>query len=196
MGFTPSLRDARQGDVPAILDIFTHYVLNSTSTFAEVPPTVEEYREKLVSIHALNLPFLVAVVAGGMSGEDLIIGYTYASPFKPSSSGYRYALETSVYIAPGYTKRGLGSLLLRALIDACEGQGPWRTLVAVIGDAPEAESDEGRSSNRASIALHEKLGFQKAGRLRSMGWKQGKWLDVVYMQRTLHPKLRGEGDPP
>ena len=118
---------------------------------------------------ARGFPYLVAA-----PGDD-VLGYAYCSSYRPRS-GYRFSVEDSIYMDPGAGRRGVGTQLLSALIDDCARQG-YRQMVAVIGD----------SDNQASIALHRKLGFQMTGVLRAVGFKFGRWVDSVLMQRALGP---------
>jgi L-amino acid N-acyltransferase YncA len=104
-----------------------------------------------------------------------VVGYGYAGPYR-ARTAYRFTLENSVYVAPGGARRGVGTRLLSEVIRRCEA-GPWRQMVAVIGD----------SANTASIALHRKLGFRSVGTLEGVGFKHGRWVDTVLMQRALGP---------
>jgi len=165
------VRDASEADMAAVQEIYTYYVLNELATFEEVPPAVEEMQARRASVLALGLPFLVAEMGGR------IVGYCYAASYRQRSA-YRYTIEDSVYLAHGLGGRGIGTKLLRELIARCE-KGPWRQMVAVIGD----------SANAGSVSLHAKLGFQMIGTLPSVGFKLGRWVDTVYMQRPL-----GKGD--
>ncbi len=124
---------------------------------------------------ARGLPFLAAVSGSG------VMGYGYCNLFR-TRSAYRYALEDSIYIKDGMFGKGLGKALLSALIDRCTALG-YRQLIAVIGD----------SANAGSIQLHASLGFLRSGTLRSTGFKFGRWVDTVTMQRTLGP---GDGTLP
>jgi len=119
----------------------------------------------------MNLPYLVAEIDGQ------VVGYAYATQYRPRSA-YRHSLEDSVYVREGFGGRGIGVALLAELIARCE-TGPWRQMIAVIGD----------SGNAPSIGLHRKLGFREAGLLTAVGFKFGRWVDSVLMQRPL-----GEGD--
>lgn len=161
------IRDANEADMTAIQRIYAHHVLHGLATFEEVPPSVHELMTRRVSVLAAGLPYLVAE----RDGEA--IGYSYATRFR-ARSGYRYTIEDSVYVAEGLGGKGIGSALLEALLLRCE-TGPWRQMMAVIGD----------SGNAASISLHRRFGFQLVGTLGAAGLKLGRWVDVVLMQRPL-----------
>jgi L-amino acid N-acyltransferase YncA len=164
-----AVRAATRTDLEAVAEIFTHYVLNSTATFELSPPTVPQWRRKLAELGELGLPFLVAEVDGE------IAGYAYAAPWRPKPA-YRFTVEDSIYIAPGRTGQGLGDALLAALLDGC-AQAGVRQVIAVIADTGSA----------ASTSLHLRHGFQHAGRLTEVGYKNGQWLDTALMQRTMPP---------
>lgn len=167
-----AVRDAAPGDLPAIQALYAHHVLQGLASFEEVPPPVEELRARHAAVRAAGLPYLVAETGGG------VVGYAYASPYR-TRSAYRHTVEDSVYVAPGMAGRGIGAALLGALIARCEA-GPWRQMLAVVGQG---------DGNAGSIALHERMGFERIGVLRAVGFKQGRWLDTVLMQRAL-----GAGD--
>ena len=169
------VRAAAQGDLAAIHAIYAHHVLRGLATFEEVPPDVEEMRRRHRDVSSLGLPYLVAVERGE------ILGYGYCAPYR-ARSAYRYALEDSIYIKDGHLGKGIGTRLLGELLRICEGLG-YRQVVAVIGD----------SANAGSIALHARLGFLRVGTLRSTGFKFGRWVDSVMMQRPLGA---GDGAPP
>jgi L-amino acid N-acyltransferase YncA len=163
------VRDAEETDLGAIARIYAHHVRHGLATFEEIPPTVEELRVRRSAVLASGLPYLVAELPGE------VVGYAYASAHRPRPA-YRYTLEDSVYIEESLTGLGLGTALLAALIERCEG-GPWRQMLAVIGD----------SGNAGSIALHRRLGFRSVGTFESVGFKLGRWVDTVLMQRPLGP---------
>lgn len=169
------VRDARDGDLAAIQPIYAHHVLHGLATFEEVPPSTEELAARRAEVAARGLPYLVAELGGE------VVGYCYATPYRPRPA-YRHTIEDSIYVADGLGGRGIGAALLGALIARCE-LGPWRQMIAIIGD----------SGNAGSIALHRRLGFQTAGTLRSVGFKLGRWVDSVVMQRALGP---GAAAPP
>jgi L-amino acid N-acyltransferase YncA len=168
------VRTARAEDAAAITAIYAHHVLHGLGTFEEEPPGVEEMAGRMAAIVADGLPWLVVVDEPG-NGDGQVLAYAYASQFRPRAA-YRYAVEDSVYVAPEAIGRGCGRLALAGLILACERLGKWR-MAAVIGD----------SGNAASIGLHRALGFEPAGVLHAMGFKHGRWVDVVLMERALDP---------
>ena len=169
------IRDAVESDMPAVLEIYTPHVLHGLSTFEEEPPPAEEMLRRYDAIKELGLPYLVAELDGKP------VGYAYATTYRPRAA-YRYTVEDSIYVASGSAGQGVGQALLEALIRRCE-EGPWRQMLAVIGN----------SGNAASIGLHERLGFRHTGTLRSVGWKFSTWTDTVLMQR---PLTAGDGVPP
>ena len=163
------VRDAAEADMEAVARIYAHHVERGLATFEEAAPTDEEMRARRLKVLAVGAPYLVAEIAGE------IVGYCYAAPYH-TRAAYRHTLEDSVYVAPGLGGRGIGGALLAELIARCEA-GPWRWMVAIIGD----------SGNSASIALHRRYGFEPVGTLRSVGFKFGRWVDAVLMQRALGP---------
>lgn len=171
------IRPAKASDFDVITEIYAHNVLYGTGTFAMEPPSHEEMLASFHNIQALRLPYIVATEHGE------VIGYAYASPFR-TRPGYRYGVEDSIYIAPGYPGRGLGKALLVKLIELCTARGLY-TMIAVIGD----------SENGASIGVHRACGFEQTGTLPKAGFKFGRWLDVVFMTRDLLPPTEvPEGD--
>lgn len=166
-----SVRDLSPADLEAVTRIYNHHVAHGTGTFDETARSVAELAEKYETVRTAGLPWLVAEDDGG------ILGYAYAGLFH-TRSAYRFTIEDSVYIDPAFHRRGVGRALLAELVARCEALG-FRQMLAVIGD----------SENHGSIELHRSLGFAHRGICRSLGLKFGRWLDVVYMQRSL-----GEGD--
>lgn len=161
------IRDSNEADIAAVQRIYAHHVLHGLASFEEVPPTVHDLQTRRLAVLAAGLPYLVAEHGGE------VVGYSYATGFRPRS-GYRHTIEDSVYIAEGLRGKRVGSTLLAALITRCEA-GPWRQMIAVIGD----------SGNTASISLHHRFGFRLVGTFSSVGLKLGRWVDVVFMQRSL-----------
>jgi L-amino acid N-acyltransferase YncA len=161
------VRPAAVGDLETIAGIFAGYVEESVATFEEVPPNVARWRRRLDDLAARPLPFLVAEVGGE------VVGYAYASPWRPKPA-YRYTVEDTVYVAPEWTGRGLGRLLLDELLAAC-AQAGVRQIIAVIAD----------TGDPASGALHYACGFVEAGRLKAVGHKHDRWVDTLLLQRDL-----------
>jgi phosphinothricin acetyltransferase len=170
------VRPASAADAAAVGAIYGHHVLNGLGTFEEIPPSDAEMADRIGGVLARGLPYLVAE-----DDQGNVIGFSYASPFRPRAA-YRFTAEESVYIHPDFVGRGLGKRLVGRVITACEGLG-LRQLVAVIGD----------SGNAGSIGLHRSLGFQPIGVGRGFGFKHGRWVDIVWMQRALGA---GETAPP
>ena len=162
------VRPSTPQDVAALTAIYGHHVLTGLGTFEEVPPSAEDMAARRLAIVERGLPHLVAEDAGQ------VLGFAYAGPFRPRAA-YRYTVEDSVYVAPDATGRGVGKAVLSAVIEACETFG-IRQVVAVIGD----------SDNAGSIGLHTALGFEPAGVGKALGWKHGRWVDIVWMQKALN----------
>lgn len=171
--FSYTIRPATLRDLPDIREIYNHYVANSVVTFDEKRSTHRFWREKFAMLAKLALPFLVAVTP-----SNQVIGYALVQPWA-SKSAYRYTVEDSIYLGPGAGGKGLGSALLQALIAACEEIG-LREIVAVISD----------SGAEPSIRLHNKFGFAEVGRMGRVGFKFGRSLGTVYLQKSLTPKPR------
>lgn len=166
-----TIRDATDGDLVAITGIYEHHVRTGLGSFEEEPPPLAEIARRRADVLAKGLPYIVAVDAAGT-----ILGYAYAAPYR-ARSAYRFSVEDSIYVASGHAGRGVGRALLAALVTRCTEAG-YRQMVAVIGD----------SGNAGSIAVHERLGFRRVGLLPAIGFKHGRWVDSVLMQREL-----GEG---
>jgi L-amino acid N-acyltransferase YncA len=162
------IRDAADADLAAITDIYAHHVRFGLGSFEEVPPGRDEMARRRGDVLARNLPYLVAV-----SPTGAVRGYAYAAPYR-ARSAYRFSVEDSVYVALDAGRQGIGRRLVADLIERCAKTG-YRQMVAVIGD----------SGNLASIALHEQLGFRRVGILTAIGFKHGRWVDSVLMQRAL-----------
>jgi phosphinothricin acetyltransferase len=169
------LRPATPDDIGEIQAIYAHHVLHGLASFEEEPPSAAELLRRYEEVAGRGLPYVVADYAG------TVAGYGYCTLYR-SRSAYRYTLEDSVYVRAGAEGRGVGGALLAELIRRCAAAG-YRQLVAVIGD----------SANAASIGLHASQGFLHAGTLRSAGFKFGRWVDSLIMQRPLGP---GDGSPP
>ena len=166
-----TIRPSTDADLPAMTAIYAHHVLHGTGTFETTPPSESELAARRADVLAKGLPWLVAEEGGQ------ILGYAYCQWFKPRPA-YRFSAEDSIYLHPEAAGKGLGKTLLAELARQAEALG-IRKLIAVIGD----------SNNAGSIGVHRTLGFTPVGAFKSCGWKFGKWLDIVLMEKTL-----GEGD--
>ncbi|CAG4915124.1 GNAT family N-acetyltransferase [Paraburkholderia gardini] len=171
----PHVRDATEADLPAIQAIYAHHVLTGVASFEETPPSVDDLRARRESVLGHGLPYMVAEVDG------VVAGYCYATPYRPRAA-YRHTIEDSIYVDDAFRGRGIGRILLKALIERCES-GPWRQMIAVIADG----------GSGGSMSLHGSLGFELTGTLKAVGFKHGRWLDTTLMQRTLGP---GADAPP
>ncbi|MFO1029073.1 MAG: N-acetyltransferase family protein [Acetobacteraceae bacterium] len=170
-----TLRPVTEDDMSAVAAIYGHHVRYGTASFETEPPSTEEMGRRCAALLEQGYPYLVA------EQDGVVIGYAYAGAYRPRVA-YRDTVENSVYLRPDAAGRGAGSLLLVALVEACEARG-YRQMVAVVGD----------SANAPSIRLHERHGFRLVGTLRSVGHKHGRWLDTVLLQRTLGT---GDATPP
>ena len=170
-----AVRPATPLDLPAIQAIYAHHVLEGLASFEETAPSLEEMQRRYAEVSKRGLPYLVADLEGA------IAGYGYCSPYR-ARSAYRFALEDSVYVRKDMAGRGVGGAVLGALVERSAELG-YRQLIAIIGD----------SGHEASIGLHASAGFVRVGTLRSVGYKHGRWVDSVIMQRPLGA---GDGLPP
>lgn len=168
---SPLVRDATGADLPGIVAIYAHHVRTGFASFETEPPDLAEMAARFEAVRGEGHPWLACEVEGRLAG------FAYASRYRLRPA-YRFTLEDSIYVHPELSGRGAGRALLARLIERCEALG-CRQLVAVIGD----------SGNAASIGLHSALGFRLAGTLASIGYKHGRWVDSVLMQRPI-----GDGD--
>lgn len=174
----PLIRPSHDDDVPAIATIYAHHVLGSTASFELEPPSPAEIAARRAEVLGRGLPWLVAEQAGE------VLGYAYCNWFKPRPA-YRHAAENSIYLAPQAHGQGLGRALLAELSARAEAAGV-RRLIALIGD----------SANVASIGVHRAAGFAHVGVLQSSGWKFGRWVDVVLMDKVLGAGASTAPEPP
>jgi phosphinothricin acetyltransferase len=165
------LRQARAADVAGITAIYRAAVLHGTASFELEPPDESEMLHRFQAVTRAGYPYYVAAL------DDRVVGYAYVNAYR-TRPAYRFTVENSVYIATEAQGKGVGTLLLKALIDASTAKG-YRLMVAVIGD----------SRNQASMTLHRNAGFTFCGTIHSVGYKFGRWLDSVIMELPL-----GEGD--
>ncbi|GAC1536640.1 MAG: GNAT family N-acetyltransferase [Ramlibacter sp.] len=170
-----TIRPSTDADLAAITAIYSHHVLHGTGTFETTPPTGQDMAARRADVLAKGLPWLV------LEQQGRLLGYAYCQWFKPRPA-YRHSAEDSIYLHPDAASQGLGRQLLAALLEQAEAAGV-RKLIAVIGD----------SANAGSIGVHRTLGFQPVGTIASCGWKFGRWLDIVLMDKVIGP---GDTTPP
>ena len=162
------IRPAAEADLPFVTGVYAHAVRYGTATFELIPPDLAEMTRRFRALMDGGFPYFVAALDGR------VVGYAYAGAYRPRPA-YRFTVENSVYLEPAIHRRGIGLQLMRRLIEACEARG-YRQMIAVIGD----------SANAGSIGLHKAMGFEPAGVTRGLGFKFGRWVDVVWMQRALN----------
>jgi L-amino acid N-acyltransferase YncA len=171
----PHVRPATPADIPAITRIYAHAVRHGTASFELEPPDEAEMTRRQRALLDGGYPYLVAEIDGSVAG------YAYAGPYR-TRPAYRFSVENSIYVAPQAHRRGIGRVLLDALIVESEMRG-YRLMIAVIGDSAQAPS----------IALHRAAGFKMVGAFEGVGYKFDRWLDSVLMQRPLG---KGASAPP
>jgi L-amino acid N-acyltransferase YncA len=161
------IRPAAPADIAAIARIYAHAVEHGTASFETEPPTEAEMAQRRQKLLEKDYPYLVAEIAGAVAG------YAYAGPYRDRRA-YDWCIEDSIYVAPELHRKGIGRLLLTHLIAEAERRD-FRQMLGVIGD----------SANTASVAVHAAVGFRLIGTFQSIGFKHGRWLDTVLMQRAL-----------
>lgn len=166
--FEYTIRDAHEGDLPDIREIYNHYVMNSTVTFDDKPMTLKAWRTKYAQVVKAKMPMLVAESANGN-----ILGFAYVYPWKEKVA-YRFTVEDSIYLGPASTGKGLGKVLMAALIESSRAAG-LKEIIAVI-------ADQGAD---ASIQMHKNFGFKEVGRMGKVGFKFDRWLGTVMLQKSL-----------
>jgi len=172
------VRAATAADARGLHDIYAHHVLHSDGTFEESPPGIDGMALRVEAVLARGLPYWVVEERGR------IAAFAYASPFR-TRAAYRFTLEDSVYVAPDLQRRGYGRATLAPVIEACRALGAHQ-LLALIGG----------SGNAGSVGLHRAMGFRDAGVLTGVGYKFGRWLDVVTMQLPLNGGAQGTPQGP
>jgi len=170
-----SIRPAGPSDIPAITRIYADAVRHGTASFEIEPPDEAEMARRMAALLTKSYPYLVA------EGDGAVAGYAYAGPYRDRRA-YDWCVEDTVYVAPEFHRQGVGRLLLTRLVAEAEALG-YRQMIGVIGD----------SANTASVAVHAAVGFRLIGTFKSIGFKHGRWLDTVLMQRALG---NGDSSPP
>ena len=166
--FAFEIRDAVARDIPYMLEIYNHYVANSTVTFDEDPLTLKEMRKRFARVEELGYPWIVAV-----SPRDVLLGYAYVTPWKPKAA-YRFTVENSIYLGPASTGKGLGKALMAELLPRAKAAGV-KEVIAVIAD----------KGAEPSVALHRNFGFTEIGHMGKVGFKFGRWLGTYLLQKSL-----------
>ena len=161
------IRAAQPQDLAVITAIYHHAVRHGTASFELEPPDETEMTRRYDTLRRGGYPYLVAEIDGEL------LGYAYAGPYR-ARPAYHWSVEDSIYIAPRSHRRGIGRALIERLIAEAEAAG-FRQMIAVIGD----------SANAGSIELHRAAGFRMVGTFDNVGFKFGRWLDSVLMQRPL-----------
>jgi len=169
------VRASTEADVARCTAIYSHHVLHGTASFELDPPDLAEMKKRRAAVLEIGLPHLVA------ERDGKIMGYAYASNWRPRPA-YKFSVEDSIYIDKDAVGQGVGKALLPVLIEQCTALGK-KQMVAVIGD----------SASTSSIRLHAACGFRKVGTLENIGFKFGRWLDSVLMQRALGENVGEEG---
>jgi L-amino acid N-acyltransferase YncA len=164
---TLQIRPTTTDDLPAISEIYEHAVRYGTATFELIPPDLADMTRRFGVLTEGGFPYFVAAL------EGRVVGYAYAGAYRPRPA-YRFTVENSVYLQPAIHRRGVGLKLLQRLIAECEARG-YRQMIAVIGD----------SANAGSVGVHTRCGFEMIGTHTNVGFKFGRWLDTVMMQRAL-----------
>jgi phosphinothricin acetyltransferase len=162
------LRPTTESDLPAITAIYGDAVLTGTASYELEPPDLAEMTRRWRELVGKGYPHIVA------ADGDRVLGYAYAGPYRPRPA-YRFSVEDSVYVAPTAHRRGIGRALLSELLNVCEAKG-FRQMIAVSG---------GGAEQPASVSLHAGLGFRQIGVIQGSGFKHGRWLDTLLMQRPL-----------
>lgn len=160
------IHSAAEADHEEIARIYNHYVLNTTATFEEHKVSPEGMSARINEVMGSNLPWLV------LNHNDRVMGYAYATKWKDRSA-YRYTVESSIYIEPGQTEQGMGSMLYSELFRILQNNG----IHVVMGGIT--------LPNEASVAFHEKFGMEKVAHFKQVGYKFGRWVDIGYWQRIL-----------
>ena len=166
---SPNVRPVRETDIPAVTAIYAHAVLHGFASFEVDPPDEAEMTKRMRAVVDGGFPYVVAEVDGK------VLGYAYAGLYR-TRPAYWNSAENSVYVSPDAHRLGVGRALLKEIIEIMSERG-FRQMIAVIGD----------SGNAGSIGLHRALGFTYCGVIHSVGYKHGRWLDSVIMQRALGP---------
>lgn len=160
------IRAVREGDLPAITELYGHYVENTTATWMLTAPDEDQWRTKIGGLTDAGLPFLV------LEDDDGLQGFAYLSPYR-DRGGWAFTVEDTIYLRESATGRGHGRALLAALLSAADPASVREVVAMISGEVEE------------SVTLHRRLGFREVGRLTGVGTKFGRPLDCIVMQRPL-----------
>lgn len=161
-----NIRDASVEDAEPIASIYNHFVLTTSISFEEAAVPIVEMARRIADVGSAGLPWLVAEIDGAVAG------YAYATKWRVRNA-YRFSVETTVYLSPGHAGQGLGTALYQALLARLR-KGGYHLAIGGIAQP-----------NAASVALHEKLGFEKVAHFREVGFKFDRWIDVGYWELRL-----------
>jgi L-amino acid N-acyltransferase len=163
------VRDARESDLPGLLEIYNEVIATSTAVYSYLPVTLEDRVQWWKARVARGFPVLIACDSSG------VLGFSTFGDFR-AWPGYRHTVEHSVHVRADMRGHGVGSKLVQALFPRAEALG-MHVMIAGVDAA-----------NLPSIRFHERLGFEQAGHLREVGWKFDRWLDLVFLQKGIGPK--------
>jgi phosphinothricin acetyltransferase len=155
-------------DLRSAHKIYNYYITNSYSNFEEKKLSFKDFYKNYKNINDKKLPFLVALY------DEKVVGIAYLNQFR-EKSGYRFTFENTIYIHNNYVNQGIGSKLLKALINLSKKNKKIKIIVAVIGSI----------DSQSSIKIHQKLGFKKVGKLKKIGFKKNKWIDSIFLQKNV-----------
>ena len=164
-------RPFKNEDINQVLNIYNFHIINGLSNFEEKPYTYDNFLKLTKDVISSELPFIVSIM------EEKIIGFAYLNKFR-DKSGYKHTFENSIYVDNDYIGKGIGSLLLKNLINKAKKNSKIKTIIAVIG----------KKNSSISVKIHQNNGFDIVGTLKKVGYKKKQWLDVIYMQKTLNEK--------
>ncbi|KIW08559.1 uncharacterized protein PV09_00524 [Verruconis gallopava] len=183
------LRAATEDDMASVSEIHRHYVQNTVVTFSIDPLSVEQHVENLKKVQNQSLPYIVAVTE-----NSTVVGYSYLTGFRSGKGGYRHTVELSVFCHPDYLYKGIGTQLLSKIIEVASK--PGENAEFATGVRPEdrrvrhiiacmAVNTDSKEEGLGLKRYYEGFGFVLNGHLKEVGYKLGRWVDTMYLQKTL-----------